>query len=500
MNSKELYDAYQVRKEQFHNYINIIKQNAPRDIYTIVNPTLIKNPYASNLPLNFFQKDIETSSKYIFFLKSICRYYFKNMYLFYSYIFSTILYKIYYQQNINKDLKIIIDTFGLVDKVIDEERFNENYLVGIYDIFEKFNTPYTILLRLYKVGKNPFKLKRFFQILNQEKQDFIFEYEFLNIVDFFELLMLIILYPFRMLRLLQKEQSTEDIIFNHSLIQDLKYFSFDSLTRYILGKKLAKIESITTIYSWSEFQVIERSFNYAIRKNSEHIRLIALQFYLNYEVYFNAYIDDLDDEILSSPHKVFVNGKYYLQNRKRIHYDIGVSLRYKDIFDFSGIKEEENILLLGSYIEKDTRYMLQSVKKFKKVIFKNHPAVKPNTYQDLPKNITISKDNIYKLFENAKIVIGTASGTAIEAVACGLSVIIIASNDNLTANPLVEYGQGKIWDIIFDINEIEKVCNQLMIFRKNHQNEIKEIAKWYKDNFFMPLTEQNLIKTFGFNQ
>lgn len=493
MNPKQLNDTYQQNKQKFHKYI---KKNSPWDIYTIINSTLIKNPYASDFPLRFFKNNINISNKIILFLKSMLKFYAKNIYLYFSYIAATIIYKLYYKKSRKNELKTIIDVFGLVDKANQNGKFNENYLVDIYNIFEKFDTQYTILLRLYQVGKNPFKLKQFFKILNEDSRDFIFEYELLSFYNFMELFVLIVLYPFKTLRLLQKEQNTENTIFNHSLIADLQQFNFDSFTRYILGTNLSKIRNIEKIYSWSEFQVIERGFNYAIRKNCRHIKIIGLQFYLNYEVYFNAYVYDLDYDMLSSPHEILVNGKYYLQKRDKVKYGVGVSLRYKDIFLFEGTREEKNILLLGSYMEVDTKYMLQSIINFENVIFKNHPAVDIKRFGDLPKNITISNDSIYKLFEHAKIVVGTASGTSVEAVACGLSVIILASADNLTANPLVEYGQGKIWDVAFDINEVEEIYKNLIDYRAKNQEEILEIAKWYKENFFVEPTEKNIIKVF----
>ena len=56
-----------------------------------------------------------------------------------------------------------------------------------------------------------------------------------------------------------------------------------------------------------------------------------------------------------------------------------------------------------------------------------------------------SDKSIYELFEKAKIVIGTSSsGSNLEAVSCGLSVIIVASQDNYTANPLVEKGSSAL--------------------------------------------------------
>lgn len=500
MNSQELSQSYQENKQKFHNYIDNIKKNAPWDIYTIINPTLIKNPYASDFPKNYFTSTFKFSNKMISFIKNICKFYIKNYYLFITYFTAFVLYKIYIKKERKNELITIIDIFGLVDKTNKENVFNENYLIGLYEIFERFNIKYAILLRLYGVSKNPFKLVKFFSIINNDNRDFIFEYEFLKLRDFTLLFSLILLYPFKTLRLLQKEKNIEDEVFNGSLIDDIKYSSFDSLTRYILGKNIANIVTIKKIFSWSEFQVIERSFNYGIRNINNSIKLIACQLCIASETEFNMQVDDLDYEMLSSPHEVLVNGKYYILNRQKVKYAIGVSQRYRGIFDFIGIKEEKNILLLGSYTEKDTQYVFRSIIGFDNVIFKNHPAVDIRRFGTLPKNIAVSNENIYKLFENAKLVIGTASGTAVEAVACGISVIIIASADNLTANPLVEYGQGKIWDIAFEVSEIENIYNKLMAYRINNPEKIQEIAQWYRDNFFVEPSEENIIKVFELNK
>jgi hypothetical protein len=496
MNQKQLYDSYQQEKGEFHHYIDNVKRSSPWDVYTIINPTLIKNPYASSLPKSFFLNNVRQVNNTVLFIKNLLKFYLKNSYLLVSYLIAFVIYKLYYKKKRTSSLKIVIDIFGLVDKTNKSGEFNENYLTGVYKLFEKHNTGYAILLRPYGVARNPFKLRRFFKIINQDKRDFIFEYELLKTRDLFTLFGLIFLYPFKTLRLLQKENSERDKIFNQSLLSDIKYFSFDGLTRYILGKHLAEINSMEKIFSWSEFQVIERSFNYAIRKNSHKIKLKALQFYLNYEVYFNSYVDDLDDDMLSAPHEVFVNGRYYIQNREKVKYSMGVSLRYKNIFRFKRQKSGEKILLLGSYIESDTKYMLESVKDFDNILFKNHPAVDIKRFGELSKNITVSNDSIYKLFKNTKIVIGTASGTSVEAVACGISVIIVASQDNLTANPLVECGKGKIWDIAFEKEELKDGINALLEFRKNNRHEIHNISTWYKDNFFVEPTEESIIKVF----
>ena len=500
MNPKALEESYNKSKDKFHIYINNIKKNSTRDIYTIINTTLIKNPYNTSFPKKFFLNlhDVKKENKFFLFIKSTCKFYIKQFYLLFSYLIAFILFKIFYKKNKIEEKKIIfIDIFFLVDNIIKDNKLNENYFKGLYPVLDKLHKNHIFLPRLYGIGKNPFKILKLFKILNKDDRNFLFEFELLSFKDFILISKMIIVYPFKTLRLLQKEKSNEDALFNNELVNDIASVGFDAFSRYIYGKNIAKLNNISIIYSWSEFQVIERSFNFGIRKNNKNINITACQFYLNYETYFNSYIDDIDFDMFSSPHRVLVNGKYYILDRKKLQYNTGVSLRYQSIFDFTGIQSEDNVLLLGSYIENDTKYMLESVKEFDNIIFKNHPAINISKLGALSTNITMSNDNIYTLFKNAKLVIGTASGTLVEAVACGISVIVIASQDNLTANPLIDYGKGKIWDIAFNKDNVKILYNNLISYKENNKEEIENISQWYKENFFIEPTEENIIKAFN---
>lgn len=494
MKARELEQSYQRNKKKFHDYINNIKYKSKWDLFTIINPTLSKTPYGSKFTILFFSNEFKYKNILLLFLRKVVKYYIVQIYLLISYVTACWIYKIFYKKKRNNKVRIIMDVFVLVDVINRNNKFTENYLTGLYEVFKEKKIQYTILLRPHQIEKSPFKLIKFFKIINKSPEDFIFEYEFFTVFDFFCLFGLLLIFPFKTLRLIQKEENTTDRVFNQCLIEDIKSFNFSSLTRYILGKKLAKIKEIEKIYSWCEFQVIERSFNYGIRINNNNIELVGLQFFLNYEKYFDAYIDDLDYDMQSSPHIVLVNGKHFIQKRQKVKYSLGVALRFNEIFNFSGIKEEKDSILLGSYFITDTKYMLESVKEFYKIIFKNHPGIDIASLGDFNNNINISEEKIYKLFETAKIVIGTASGTAVEAVACGISVIIIASQDILTINPLVDYGKGKIWDIAYNQQEIKEIYKKLIEYRRNNQDKIKEISLWYRNNFFNEPTRENIIK------
>ena len=90
-----------------------------------------------------------------------------------------------------------------------------------------------------------------------------------------------------------------------------------------------------------------------------------------------------------------------------------------------------------------------------------------------------------------KIKSKTESGTAV-----GVSVIIVNSQTNLTSNPLIDFGKGEIWDEVDNEKELLIKLNQLQEFRKNNPERIDEISKFYKDNFFVEPTEENILKVF----
>lgn len=484
-------------KHLLQDYIFKIKKKVRWNIYSIINPTLVNNPYASNLPFNFFLRYLSKKNKFLLTLRNIFYFYIKNFYLLISYFVIFMLYKIFFKKKNNKSPEIIFDIFSLVDKVNIEKKFNDNYLPGLYKVFEKYNKKYSILIRPYSTNKNPFNFISFFKTLNEDERDLIFEYDFFNFFDFIRLFFMILKYPLSLFYLIQSEKNDLDRIFNISLIQDLRYFSLVGFTRFILGEKLSKVKTIRKIYSWSEFQVIERGFNYGIRKNCNHIEIIGLQLWLVYSTHFHAYVDDIDYTMLSSPHKILVNGKYYLLNRHKVTYALGVSLRYNKLFQFNRVINPRNIILLGSYKERETKFMIKIVKDFSNVIFKNHPAVDLKKLGKFSDNIKLSNLDLYQLFLYSKLVITTASGTALEAVACGIPTIIVARKDTLTANPLTKKGKGKIWEIIYDEEQIFETYKSLTDFNINNYKENLEIAKWYKNNFFINPTEKNIIGVFG---
>ena len=473
---------------EFLEHLEKIKSSIEPSFFSAVNTTLIANPYISNYPKKFIFKKFRDKNIYWLFFKSTLKFYIKQFGLFFNYTISHLLYKIFYKrEKINFKNSILIDKFFLVDTILKEKKFQPRYFVGLYEVLESLNRDYVFLVRLYGANRNPFKLIKLFKILSRDSRKFLFEFGLLEGKDFFKILGLIAIYPFKTLKLL-----TNDRYFNIELIDDIPKQQFEAFSRYIVGQKLAELD-IDKVISWSEFQVVERALNYGLRSRGGKAKIYGAELYLSYSSYFNTFVSDIDYTHKTSPHIVLVNGKYYLLDRKRVEYRLGVSFRYKELFKRAIYKGGENILLLGSYLIEDTKYMIELLEEFESVIFKNHPAV------DIRKlgviNFKISDKSIYELFKDSKIVITTASGTAVEAVACGVSVIIIGSRNNLTSNPLDDYGKGIIWDMAYGRDDIFRIYKNLL--EKREKKDLTSYASWYRENFFIEPNIKNIAVNFN---
>jgi hypothetical protein len=484
-------------------YLDKVRQKSKGDVYSTVNGTLISNPHRTDFPYFLLQNRVKKTSKFLSFFFNTFKFYSRNVTYFISFLHAFLCYKFWFKK-VDNDISrnyFVLDIFVNVDKVCIQNSFNETYLSELYPVLNESKVNYVFLPRLQNVSLNPIKahkqLKLFFEIINKDCHEFIFEFGLISIADIFRLIWMVLCYPFKTLNLIEKENSNMDVIFNCHLIKDISKVGFDVFSRYILGRNISRMKNITKIYSWSEFQDIERSFNLGIRETGT-ISVIACQFFVNFPNLFHSFILEVDEIKGCAPHKVLVNGSHYLRAAKNVIYELGVSLRYSDIFKYVPKSRGDSILVLGSYHVEETRNLLRVARVIERYFFKGHPSIDNKKFRrELKRNTVYTDTSIYDLFDCTDTVIGSASGTLAEAVACGITVIIVARVDELIINPLVDVGKGKIWDIVFTREELIDRYHDLKNYRDNNPEEIKSFAAWYKNNFFIEPTKRNIMKVFS---
>jgi hypothetical protein len=477
------------------NYINPIKIKAYRSLYMLSHPVLNKNPYTSIFHHLLYSRQTIKKPSVFQYVKSIILFYVKNLVNFIFYIFVSFVERFFYKsKHVFSESTIIVDSFLLVDKVIKSGKFDEMYFKGLEEILKTNSNDVIYMPRLYGHKKQMKKIKYLFKVLNKDKHDFIFEYSYLGIFDYLKLFYFICVYPVYHFSVKQKVVKKIDKYFNYSVVMSLSNVSFESYARYLFAKKLSSKISDVKILSWCEFQEMEKYFYKAINESNTNIKVYGCQFLIQYKMYQSMFIDEIDKELGIAPNKVLTNGPYYSKQANQAN---GVSLRYKELFEFQGrSKKANNNVVLLSYDIEESRNMLKLLEFFEEpLLLKFHPATNINQFNDLIKPEWKSvNESIYVLFQTAKMIfVAPMSGTAIEAVSLGFPVIICSSSNSFLMNPLCEVGKGVVWDYVFSKDQLMKSYNALIEFQFNEEKIVNQVSQWYKDNFFIEPTRVNIM-------
>ena len=59
---------------------------------------------------------------------------------------------------------------------------------------------------------------------------------------------------------------------------------------------------------------------------------------------------------------------------------------------------------------------------------------------------------------------------------------------------MLEAGRGKIWDIVFDTQELDVAYSKLVEYRLSNHTGIRELADYYKSACFVEPRESNIVK------
>lgn len=487
---------------EISNYIDNIKKYAYRDIVHIHNNVLNKSPYTSNFIQDCLSRKQVEKLSLINKLSNILLFYLKNLILFISYVFCFLIFKLAGTKcKLKFDQELyLIDTFFLTDRIIDDGVYTERYFLGLDKILLNKCKKFAYLPRLVGLDKNPFKLFKLLNILQSDNNHYLFEFELLTFIDIIKILLFILIFPLKQYELLQKENSNLDKNFNSAIFRALPNTSFEAYIRYLIGKKISKIfKKNTNIISWQEFQNLEKTFNRAIKESSSNIFIYGCEFLIKYKNYLSMHITNVDVELDVTPHQTLLNGLYNYSLSSKHSFKSGVALRYKNIFNRQNHNNSDNnLLVLLGYDLEESQNLLKILILFENLSIKIHPTTHQKQFNlyEMP-NWKYTNTDLYELFPDTALVFApTMTGSALEALASGVSVVIVHNQKKLLVCPLLDYGRSKIWDIATNENELMEKVSNLIQFRAENHRELLIISQWYKDNFFIEPNEKNILKAF----
>lgn len=506
MNLKDCYNRLHDDLQQVDSYIQRITADAYRNVYLISNPVLSRNPLTNCLLHNFaFRIPARTINSFELAWK-LSKFYLKSFLYLINHLITWMAVNSFFRSNWQRvSDPVIIDSFILVESTLSSNSYSDKYFPGLDEI-------------LSKQGKNTFlfpcfdgkvsllrKGAQLFRIIRNSTAKIITEYDLLKIQDFFSLVRFILFYPFAVIRLSQQVDHSSYLgrLLSYELLGTLDQQVVFSHIRYLSGKRLASwFDGKITVVSWFENQVQQKSFYRGLREGAQNSSIYACRAYIVSPALLNLFVAEAEVSSGVVPDKVLVNGPAYMMHSDNLEYRLGVSFRYKYLFDttIDPLAHKTRCLLILSYVYERNNELISlcsaSILSRQAVKVRTHPADMHSNQLALPDGWTQDVSDKFDVFNDVALIITSESGIAAEAAALGVSVIVVASQSSFTCNPMLDCGRGVIWDLVFDSKELNIAYEKLMEQRATNMNEIICAAAWYKSSCFVAPTEENIIRAF----
>ncbi|MCM8525789.1 MAG: hypothetical protein NE327_04685 [Lentisphaeraceae bacterium] len=509
---RSINDSIETYIEEYNTELGKIQVTEYKSPSNLPNHVLSRNCYESNLlreiALNTECKGISTLT----ILKKIFRYYLKSLSHFILYITFFFYIKFFdsLKTKTHKNIEelIVIDNYFLADDILGNGSYREKYFSGLIEVLKQKDIPFTILPRFYGVSrKNILRLKQLKKILN--KTPFIvLEFHLLTVRDLFYYLVFLLFYPVKNLKLSLKYKDSLEKKLQQSLFETVDQPP-SSYLRYLLGRRYNKLGSNNVkVISWFENQALDKCYYSGIRNSAVKNKIYGCQPYIFSNVHTHLTPTVYEEQAKVLPDIILRNGKYYLESVLNkgfsTEFRLCPSFRYKTVFENIEWDKLKSIGLLLSYFEKSNMDLLDTVTSSSlqplKLKVKFHPAYRDyqvnKVKKQFPEQWSIFTGDVYEILNSCWLIITTESGTALEAVARGVSVIVVANRTTFTANPLVERGKGEVWEMVYDDVELNFAVEKLKTFRERSMKDCRAHAEFYQKSFFTPVNEETICSAF----
>jgi hypothetical protein len=257
------------------------------------------------------------------------------------------------------------------------------------------------------------------------------------------------------------------------------------------------------VIQWYEGQPYEKCLNRAFRHSKLELKIYGTQFFIFPPELLNSFIDS-NEYREHLPDTILVNGTHYLD--KNTEMSVGPSMRYSRLFKTEIVEpKSEKILVLLSYFHESNFLilnLLQQLGSYAEEFFsiKMHPSTNLSEIKDfLPKNYEIAYDNIYDLFSNHGLVLGASTGAQVEAIACGLPVIVISENGKSTYSYLPDFCKGVLWEDSYDLGSFGDAKNNLAKVIRQQPDKRLEMIHRVRNEMFCEPTEERILEAFELN-
>jgi hypothetical protein len=412
-----------------------------------------------------------------------------------------------------KDIKekplVLVDTF-MLEKYTNDDRWYGEFWANLSSD-AKDNTYFiptivdTSLTKMYRVYKD----------LRNNSRNFLIKEDFLNFINIFKTashfwnIRKMKIEPFIFLNCDISHLVKEELLNNtdkFSVIESLLNVDF---VRNLRNQNIDVDLSI----DWFEGQALDKSWSYAFHSFYPKTTIVGYRGSHSFSAYLCSFPIPIEHEARCLPDEIAIQGQGSLKSLTEFFPKLGVrvipSFKSAYVWDFDyKYDNKKNIVLLALpisiVVSKEIIYKIHGAKVTLKLDEKNSPfIIKPHPTHDvklikeivkkidLEMQITDEK-SFPTLLNTTSVLLTEASSTCLEALSCGIPVIVITNTSGLSYSPLPRGLSSKIY---CNAETTDDIVSALKLFLNRDAlmfKELNKIGKKIRNDFFEPITQQGI--------
>lgn len=397
---------------------------------------------------------------------------------------------------------IVIDVNFFPEKIAKEKDFKTTDFLSLDDFMEKRGHGFVYAPKL--IFANLFTFYKALRILKNKKLPVLLEYQLVVMADFCKLFIFILVFPFKVIKLIKSLGNTrEDEFIAYLLWGDLGKTNVIPYARFLYGRRISLL-SVSKIkcISWYENQSADKNFYKGLRFVPGKVTIYGCQLFLVPENLLSFHPDENEVDFGIVPDKVLACGPCFIPKTKtKICWGAGPPLRYKRVFDVkSNPGQSEAVLVLLPYFEHQVEIILKLIHEARfaeKVLIKFHPATNIEKFRKwIKKDMVVVRDDLYDLFKSVRLVVGVASGSLVEAACMGIPVVNVEPGSMFNIRYFPDFGEGIIWRTVSSSSELNEAMDYFDKALRNDCSELEATGMKMREMVFFELSEESVLKSF----
>ena len=350
------------------------------------------------------------------------------------------------------DDPVVLDVVLYVDKTLEAGRAYTPEFPGLMEALDEQGRPYAAVVNHYG-NLSPDEAERIGRMFAEDERHLLFHFQLLRWTDFVRLLLAAVLYPLALGRFLLRLDDTPeyDAVFRRESVRSIKSI-VGAYARYLVARRVGRMTGRGSVVTWFENRAGDKSFRLGLRETAPSMRVIGAQLYVMPENYMGGYVSEADVRRGLAPDELHPNGPGYVVT-DRVPCRPGPSLRYAYLFDAEPPVNDggRSLLLLLPHFSSAAMDLLrilgsQPALAETQVLVRFHPSAHLEDFAPVMRdNYQVESGPIMRNFRQAAVVIGAETGSLVEALACGVPVILMNVMGREDMRYIPDLGKDEVW-------------------------------------------------------